>query len=242
MITYGFNVSNKVKYIEEEQFALENNFSILQVWFDKNGLSLSEYDNIHTIEKAKVKTILHISVTINGISEVFESAIPVLPTLKHNDVIVHLIDGTERKSIHDEVKDEICYWISFFNENNIKIYFENNSKLDNVLQTADDIDEFFKIFPEAGFLLDIAHIDNYEHLQKLIRIKRPEFLHLSDRHLELVHEHLTIGDGNIDFNRIFQDDLINFDGTIIFEVPWSPSSRKSSKAVIQKIILGRKNK
>ena len=46
MITYGFNVSNKIKYIEEEKFALENNFSILQVWFDKNGLSLSEYDNI----------------------------------------------------------------------------------------------------------------------------------------------------------------------------------------------------
>lgn len=242
MIRYGFNVSNEIKFKEEEHFALENNFSVLQVWFDKDGLGLTENDTIHDIEKSKVKTILHISVAINDIYEVFELAIPVLDALKHKEVIVHIIDGAVKEKFHDRAKNEMSYWIPFLSEKGIKIYFENNSKLDNVLQTVDDIDDFFKTFPNAGFLIDVAHIDNYDHLNNLVRVKSPEYLHLSDRHLELIHEHLTIGDGNINFSRVFQEHLTNFDGTIIFEVPWTASSRKLSKDIIQSTVIGGKYK
>ena len=43
-------------------------------------------------------------------------------------------------------------------------------------------------------------------------------LHVADRHLEVVHEHLPIGEGNIDFDYVFGNILSDFDGKIILEV------------------------
>jgi sugar phosphate isomerase/epimerase len=67
-------------------------------------------------------------------------------------------------------------------------------------------------------LLDIAHIDSYEHLERIIAIKFPKCIHLADKHFSAVHEHLPIGQGELDFDRILYRYLKGYDGKIIFEV------------------------
>lgn len=56
-------------------------------------------------------------------------------------------------------------------ENNIKLYVENNSVIDKINYTPEDLKVVFDKNPDVELLLDIAHIDDYEHLEKIIKVK-----------------------------------------------------------------------
>lgn len=72
--------------------------------------------------------------------------------------------------------------------------------------------------PEVEFLLDVAHISSYKHLEELVAVKMPKKLHIADKRFNIPHEHLPIGKGNIDFTYVFSNVLRKFNGDIIFEV------------------------
>ena len=103
-------------------------------------------------------------------------------------------------------------------QNGIMVYIENNSKIDPLLCTPDEINIFFSEITDIGFLLDIAHVDKMEELEKIINAKYPDLLHIADRKYCEVHEHLPIGDGDINYEYIFANLLKEFDGKVIFEV------------------------
>ncbi|MHC9344883.1 sugar phosphate isomerase/epimerase, partial [Clostridium perfringens] len=74
----------------------------------------------------------------------------------------------------------------------INLFLENNSNLDPIFKTTDEIQKIFIKNADLEFLLDIANIDNINHLQDLIIIKYPKILHIEDRHFDVIHEHLPI--------------------------------------------------
>lgn len=61
----------------------------------------------------------------------------------------------------------------------------------------------------------------------------PKILHVADRHFEVIHEHLPIGQGNIDYKYIFTNILNEFDGKIILEIIQSSKDIIASKAKIE---------
>ncbi|MBZ9623824.1 sugar phosphate isomerase/epimerase [Clostridium sp. FP2] len=87
--------------------------------------------------------------------------------------------------------------------------------------------------PTLQFLLDIAHIDSYEHHKSMITVKMPKILYIADRHLEVIHEHIPIGQGNIDFKYIFTNILKDFHGKVVLEIVQSSIDMISSKARIE---------
>lgn len=68
----------------------------------------------------------------------------------------------------------------------------------------------------------------------MVEIKMPKILHVADRRMEIIHEHLPIGQGNIDYSYIFTNILNNFDGKIILEVVKSSEDIIDSKVKIEK--------
>jgi len=91
---------------------------------------------------------------------------------------------------------------------------------------------------DVELLLDIAHMDSYEHLKEIVRIKKPGILHIADKHFNVVHEHLPVGKGEIDFQMLFKEILNDFDGKIIFEVVDEDEEIIRSKEIIESIING----
>ena len=118
-------------------------------------------------------------------------------------------------------------------ENGIIIHLENNSKLDPLFSDPEEVKLMFEKNPNVEFLLDVAHIDNYDHLKAMMKIKKPKILHIADRHLEVIHEHLPIGQGNIDYNYSFKNVLSDFDGRIILEIVQSSKDIIESKLKIE---------
>ncbi|MDU7537518.1 MAG: hypothetical protein E7K67_11045, partial [Peptostreptococcaceae bacterium] len=82
----------------------------------------------------------------------------------------------------------IKYALNILKPHGINLFLENNSKLDPIFTTTDEIQKIFSQNADLEFLLDIAHIDNINHLQDLINIKYPKILHIADRHFERAKE------------------------------------------------------
>ena len=238
MAVYGFNVSNTIPIEDEITFAQNNDFSILQLWFDRYGLSTKDKKSIDALVGSKIETVLHVAANIGEFGKLIASAVPVVKMLNHKRIIIHPTIPTKDigTDLHSQLISETNNILPQLLDLGLKVYFENNSKLDPLFQTINDIDSFFNTFPQVEFLIDVAHMDSYEYLDLLTKVKMPHILHVSDRHLETIHEHLTIGDGNIDFHNVFKNHLKGFDGSIIFEVPWTDLARSKSKQLIQSIL------
>lgn len=85
-------------------------------------------------------------------------------------------------------------------------------------------------------LLDIAHIDNYRHLEQIISVKFPKCLHVAGKHFDVPHEHLSITEGDIDYNLVFQKYLSDFNGRIILEIDGTDNNIISSKKIINEAL------
>lgn len=90
--------------------------------------------------------------------------------------------------------------------------------------------------PDAEWLLDLAHIDDYKHMQEIVEVKFLKCLHAADKRFSADHEHLPIGQGELDFKLTFQNYLKGYDGKIIFEVVFTDENIIISKNVIQTIL------
>lgn len=223
-------------YGEEVEFARNNNFQFMQIWYDRNGVSLKKDLNpIKIIKKYNFPTIIHAVLDVNEFEEHVAKLLEILKYLGHNELIIHPICESEKITLQTiyKLSDKVGFALEELAKENITLYLENNSRLDPIFNASNEIEIMFKQNPNLEFLLDIAHIDSYEHLKSMITIKMPKILHIADRHLEVIHEHLPIGKGNIDYKYIFTDILNEFDGKLILEIVQSSSDVISSKARIE---------
>ena len=229
-------------YGEEVEFARNNDFGFMQIWYDKNGIALKKDLNpIEIIKKYNFPTIIHAVLDINGFEEHVPKLIEIMKSLSHNELIIHPICESEEitpQTIY-KLSDKVSFALGEFRKENITLYLENNSKLDPIFNNSTEIAIMFKRNPDLEFLLDVAHIDNYEHLKSMIEIKMPKMLHIADRHLEVIHEHLPIGQGNIDYKHVFSNILTEFDGKIVLEIIQSSSDVISSRDKIKEYSANR---
>jgi sugar phosphate isomerase/epimerase len=223
-------------YKDEVEFAQSNNFNFMQIWYDRNGIALKkDLNGLETIKKHDFATIIHAVLDINEFEEHVPKLIEILKYLGHKELIIHPICESEEitpQTIY-KLSDKVRVALEGLSKENIVLYLENNSRLSPIFNQTNEIEIMFKQNPTLQFILDIAHIDSYEHLKSMIKIKMPRILHIADRHLEVIHEHLPIGEGNLDYKYIFANILKGFDGKIILEIVQSSSDIISSKAKIE---------
>ena len=228
------------RYEEEVRFAKENGFDFMQLWYDNKGLCLHEDDGdfIETINKYKFPTIIHSVLNINEFDEHIPKLFMILEELGHKELIIHpiceneIIDSKTLKILDEKIK----YTLDLLIPKGITVYLENNSKLDPIFTDSYEIKEIFSDNKELEFLLDIAHIHNMNHLEEMVSIKKPKILHIADKHFNVIHEHLPIGEGEIDFKLIFDTILKDYSGKIILEVVNSDKDILNSKKIIGNLI------
>lgn len=73
-------------------------------------------------------------------------------------------------------------------------------------------------------------------MEEVFKIKQPKMLHIADKHFNVIHEHLAVGSGELDFNYIFSEVLKDFHGSIIFEVVDEDAEIIKSKNIIREIL------
>ncbi|ELC8442496.1 sugar phosphate isomerase/epimerase [Clostridium perfringens] len=228
------------RYESEVKFAEENKFSFMQLWYDNRGLCLHENDKefIDTINRYNFPTIIHAVLNINEFGEHIPKLLDILNKLNHKELIIHPICENEEinKETLYKLDKSIKYALNILTPNGITLFLENNSKLDPIFTDANEIEKIFSQNKDLEFLLDIAHIDNMNHLQEMINIKKPKILHIADRHFDVVHEHLPLGQGDIDFQYIFSNLLPKYDGKIILEIVNDDLDIINSKNIIESLI------
>lgn len=228
------------RYKDEVKFAKGNDFSFMQLWYDNKGLCLHHQDKdfIDTINKYGFPTIVHAVLNINEFGEHIPKLLEILNKLGHKELIIHPICENEiiNEQTIDRLDESVKYALSLLVPKGITIFLENNSKLDPIFTDTYEIEKIFSHNKELEFVLDIAHIDNVHHLQEMINIKRPKILHLADRHFNIVHEHLPLGEGEIDFKYIFSNVLTDYEGKIILEITNSDLDIINSKSSIEDLI------
>src|SRR5690606_37455790 len=115
--------------------------------------------------------------------------------LGHKQLIIHPVCNSGQ--ITDRTIHELAYnmqnVVDQLKHCGITVFIENNSKLDPIFASPEELKVIFACAPELELLLDIAHMNNIEHLKGLVSVKRPKILHVADRRLEKMHEHLPIG-------------------------------------------------
>lgn len=240
MIKYGRSIRWFNDYENEIKFSIVNGFDFVQVWY-LNGVIV--LDKVPEPKEKVVKDlnfpiIFHALLDINEFEEHIPKILEILKYLSHKEVIIHPICRSEEINSNTIFKlaEKVSNANKIFSDEEITLFVENNSKLDPINYKVEEIDIMFSINPTVELLLDIAHIDNYEHLKDIIKIKKPKILHIADKHFDVVHEHLPIEKGDLDFNLIFNEILYDFDGKVIFEIVDDDDAIISSKKIIEKYL------
>lgn len=233
------------KYEDEVAFAKLHGFDLMQIWYDRNGIALNKdsHPKENIIKEFDFPTIFHAVLDINEFEEHVPKIIDKLVYLNHKELIIHPICDREEitaDSIH-KLSKQVSFALEKLSEKGITLYLENNSLLDPVFNTPEEIAIIFDNNPNLEFLLDIAHIESYEHLKEIVAVKMPKALHIADKHFDIIHEHLPIGEGDIDYNYALNDVLGGFTGKIILEVIQSEEAIISSRDKIRNI-LSKRNK
>lgn len=239
MIKYGCLARFFNEYESEIEFAKTNSFDFMQLWYDNKGFYVNKERDEKAINLVKYTfpSIIHAVLDINDFRTHIPNLKDILTTLNHKELIIHPICESEEitaKTIK-KLSREVSFALDYLGLE-VKVYLENNSKFDPIFQTVDEIFYVFSENPTAEFIIDIAHMDSYEHLEKLVKIKYPKYLHIADKRFSEIHEHLPIGEGEINFHKVFNEILKDFNGGIIFEVYQSDEAIIESKKKIKNIV------
>jgi|CZCA01.1.fsa_nt_gi sugar phosphate isomerase/epimerase len=228
------------KYADEVEFATRNGFDFMQIWYDRNGIALRKDSEPKesVIKEFDFPTIVHAVLDINEFEEHVSRVIDILVYLNHKNVIIHPICESEEitsDTIHKLSRKVSCA-LEKISDKGITLYLENNSKIDPIFNTPEEIGIMFSSNPNLEFILDVAHIESYEHLKRIVDVKMPKILHIADKHFDIIHEHLPVGQGDIDYEYIFNNELREFTGKIILEVAQSDEAVISSRDKIRNVL------
>lgn len=224
-------------YKEEVEFAKAHGFDFMQLWYDKNGLALNmdSYPKEKIIKEQGFPTIIHAVLDVNEFEEHVPKVIELLEYLDQKEVIIHPI--CESEPITGETNAKLSAKVEIaldkLSAKGIRLYLENNSRLDPMFHTPDELKMVFDNNPGLELLLDVAHINSYGHLKAILEVKSPKALHVADKHFDVIHEHLPIGQGEIDYAYVLRELLKDFDGKVILEVIQSDEEIIHSRQVIK---------
>lgn len=240
MIQYGRSIRWFNDYEQEVEFSKSNGFDLMQIWYVKGELLLDQIESPkeESILNANYPVIIHAVYDLDDYERYTEELLRVLTYLGHQEVIIHPVCETQpiNQDTIQLMAEKIHKTNQLLKQKNIKLYIENNSVIDHINYTPEDIKIIFDRNPDVELLLDLAHIDDYQHLEKIIQVKYPTCLHLADKRFSIQHEHLPVGQGELDFKVIFNEYLKEFNGKIIFEVVASDVEIIESKETIQSIL------
>lgn len=240
MVEYGRSIRWFNNYRDEVEFSEANGFDFMQIWFLKGDLILDKVlsPREQYVLNSRFPVIIHAVYDIYDYDKYNSELIRILKFLRHEEVIIHPIckNITPNPETIYLIADNIYKTNYMLKKNNIKLYIENNSMIDRINYTPDDLKVMFDRNPDVELLLDIAHIDDYEHLAKVLEVKFPKCLHIADKRFSVDHEHLPIGEGELDFELIFQKYLKGYGGKVIFEVVGTDEKIIKSKSIIRNIL------
>lgn len=222
MIKYGRSIRWFNNYEDEVRFSQENGFDFMQIWYLKGEIVLDKVfePREKTIIDMDFPVIIHAVLDVNEFDEHIPKLIKILKAFSHNEVIIHPICESEEitETTILKLSNKVSEANTLLKEEDITLFIENNSRLDPINYEVNEIEILFSQNKDVELLLDIAHIDSYQHLNEIIQIKKPRMLHIADKHFDKIHEHLPIGKGELDFEYILKEVLSDFQGKVILEV------------------------
>ena len=225
-------------------------FEFFQIWFYHGELCIPSIPqpNEKIIKELDFPVIFHATFNPPDFEKYGQRLIELLDYFEHNEVIIHAICETEPVT-NDSVlylADNVQKIYDKLHRNGIKIYFENNSvyidkkgEINKFFNSVEDLRVVFDANPNIGLLLDVAHVNNYEHLKSIVDMRFPECIHIADKRTGVLHEHLPLGSGDMDFDMIFKDLLAGYDGSIILEAIQTWEDIAKSKTIIDNLFSNR---
>mgnify|MGYP003305262026 CR=1 FL=1 len=247
MLRIGRNLRDlDCPFKDEIEFSFESNFDIIQVWYKCGKIdAMYEEDAISFLKNASIKSIIHAAFDINDFNDYEDDLINKLIELNHKELILHpMIKSKEvNKETTKELEEKVLNLLNKLDKLGIIVYVENNHKHMKCFYTLSQWKNFFKQAPKnTEFLLDIVHVlyaDDYEYLKKLVSIKRPKALHIADTIKGKVgkkHLHLPIGKGIIDFDKVFNEIIPDYNDLIILEIKNTDKNILDSREKLKNIL------
>lgn len=241
MITIGRTIRWYNNYIDEVDFCIENGFDFMQIWFKDGQIILDNIPEpkIEYIKNVGFPIIFHAVFTPNDFDLYGNILLDMVEYLGDNEVIIHPVYDKEAVTQNTEIEliEKAIKFSHKAKSKGIVWYLENNSVIDKFHYKKEELQMLYNADDYVQQLLDIAHIDSYGHLKDIIDVKYPKCLHVAGKHLCKEHEHLSLTQGDIDYNFIFNKYLQNFDGRIILEVVDTDEEIIKSKEIITKAAL-----
>lgn len=240
MISIGRSLRWYNRYEEEIAFSVQNHFDFMQVWFKDGEIKI---DNVAEPKEEFIKQkgfpiILHALFDLQDFDLYGDRLLEIVKYLEGKDVIIHPI--CHKSQFCSESIYELAKQVKNFSEKAKKAgivwYLENNSVMENFHYRKEELAIVFSEDSYVEQLLDVAHIDDYQHLEDIIAIKYPKCLHVAGKHFGCQHEHLSLTKGDVDYQMIFQKYLKNYNGRIILEVIDSDEEIVLSKQIIDNAI------
>lgn len=240
MVEIGRNIRWEAPYEQEVELSKRIGCSFMQVWFYRGDILInsSGKDKLKLIKKMNYPIVIHAVIDLVEFENDVLSVLEILKKLELKELIIHpncKITPIDSESIY-KLRNEINKASKLLAKNDIKLYIENNCRISPINYCSDDVNIVFSDNDDIELLIDIAHIDSYEHLSSLKNIKYPKMLHLADKHFDVAHEHLPIGEGELDFEMIFKDILSNYSGKIILEIDQNDSAIIDSTGKIRDLL------
>jgi len=239
MLQKGMALRFNEEYYAEAEYAKKLNFSFFQIWFFNGCLSINKLDEP---KEKKVKEngfpiILHALFDINDFEKYDDKLLELLSFFNHKEVIIHPVCTSEKVSSRTVfvLAEKINHIHKRLQERQIKLFVENNSVMDGFFNTVDELRVVFDNNPNIGLLLDLAHINDYDHLNEIVKMRYPECIHIADKRFGIPHEHIALGEGDLDFTMIFEKIIPQYSGKIILEAVDTKEDVEKSKIIIDSL-------
>ena len=240
MVSIGRSIRWYNGFHEEVAFSKEHGFDFMQIWFRDGNLlvnGLPDPKEEH-IKDCGYPVIIHAVFDPSDFDQYGDALIHLLQYLNHKEVIIHPV--CKKESISENTEMLLAEKVKVFSHkaksSGIVFYLENNSVIDGLHCKKEELQIVYEIDSYVEQLLDVAHVESYEHLQQVISVKFPKCLHVAGKHFKVPHEHLPLTQGDIDYKLVFQQYLQGFDGKIILEVDGTDEEIIASKRVIDKAV------
>lgn len=240
MATFGCLARYFRPFESEVAFARTNGFAFLQLWYDHRGLCLdgSSSVDLDRVRNAGIPTIIHAVMELQALEAGAGDLLGTVQALDHRELIIHPICQEEPNTTATagRLSTAMDRLLAPLRGLGVTVFLENNSRLDSIFQTVEDVGRVLGENPGLEFLLDVAHMDDLDHLRRLVAVRRPRLLHVADRHLAAIHEHLPVGEGDIDFGTVFRDVLPDYRDRIILEIVQSDEAILASKQKLEGLL------
>ncbi len=237
---FGRGIRYENDYLEEVAFSKRAGFDFMQVWYFKGDLVINSNgkNKVKLIKEIDYPIIIHAVLSVDEIELYLQDIIEILLNLSHKELIIHPVCENEsitKDTIHN-LRKSLDIAKNKLKTHGIRLLVENNCRITKLNYSVDDIRVLYTENEDIDLLLDVAHIDSYDHLEKILEIREPKMLHIADKHFSVDHEHLPIGYGELNFEKIFNEYLKDFNGDIILEMDHSDEEFEDSLRKLQNFL------